>query len=309
MRHATINSLKFLGVVLLVSLLVSTFFGSSDDNLNDSNSVNSSSNSDGSTNMDEESASMQGELTTSDREDYAESEDSDQEMLQETVEEEIIVPTVELDVASNTEIIKDLLGKINYNEALQHYQKYFSKQDIITIQEELQNEGVNCGTVDGVIGQKTIAAIVHYQEFYGITLTGVLDENTSKKLGVTYSNLDAYRNIYGRTVVVTLVRSYLSYNNHVGNDWGTAAEANGYNLRSGKATVKLDNGEHLELMAAASEQDSVMDYGSATKRISYSELISGKTTNYELDVIVRENRGRYSGNTAQWVFIIEVKVL
>jgi len=61
----------------------------------------------------------------------------------------------------------------------------------------------------------------------------------------------------------------------------------------------------LTIIAYAYESDSVPDMGSGRITIPVSELKKGKNT-YTVEVTVRENRGRYSGNTAKWQFTINI---
>ncbi len=226
-----------------------------------------------------------------------------------TFDNEIQTPSVEIDVSSSPQLIQQLIGRINYEDVVKQYNSYYSVRDIMLIQKKLQQIGVDCGEIDGIIDQETIAAIVHVQEFYELSVTGILDEDTSQMLGIVYSNLDASNKGSGKTVIVTLKSRYLSYNNHVGNEWSAFIKANGEYIFYGDLTINIEDGESLNLEAIAMEDDTVMDYGSVSRTISFNELVSGTATDYIMQVTVRENRGRYTGNTALWVFNIEVKVL
>ncbi|MBW7474698.1 hypothetical protein K0T92_08065 [Paenibacillus oenotherae] len=107
-------------------------------------------------------------------------------------------------------------------------------------------------------------------------------------------------------VKVTLVSVELVENNHVGNDWATAAAVNGKAMEEGGSqTFSIKSTGSFKLKASAEEQDKIPDTGSAEKSIKASS-ISG-TKEYVLNVEVVENRGRYSGNTAHWKFTFKAE--
>lgn len=221
---------------------------------------------------------------------------------------EVIEETLALDVASNDELIDELIELIDYDSAYEEYKSYFSKSDIEIIQEKLHSYDINCGSVDGYIGKKTIASIIHFQEFKGLNVTGIVTEETAKKMGISYSSLDADENKNGKKVTMKLSKCYLDYNNSVGNDWGTDISVNGESIRFQSSTFKMTKGDTIRIKAEASEADSVVDYGSSRLNISYNDLTKGKSYSYEIGVIVTENRGRYSGNSAKWIFIVAIDV-
>jgi PKD repeat protein len=83
------------------------------------------------------------------------------------------------------------------------------------------------------------------------------------------------------TVILEMIE--LDYNNHVGNEWS--------------------------ITARAVEHDKYSDFGSARQTFVISCTDTGIETEYgNLEVLVREDRGRYAGNTALWRFYIRVYV-
>ena len=54
--------------------------------------------------------------------------------------------------------------------------------EISGVQSRLRNLGIECGSADGVLGQRTIEALKQFQEKYGLQPTGELDEQTRGKL-------------------------------------------------------------------------------------------------------------------------------
>lgn len=69
-----------------------------------------------------------------------------------------------------------------------------------TVQTKLKNWGYYTGTVDGVYGAKTVAAVKYFQRKNGLTQDGIVGPATAAKMGVTlsssgttgYSNSDEY---------------------------------------------------------------------------------------------------------------------
>ena len=69
-----------------------------------------------------------------------------------------------------------------------------------TVQTKLKNWGYYTGTVDGVYGPKTVAAVKYFQRKNGLTQDGIVGKATAAKLGISlsssgssgYSNADEY---------------------------------------------------------------------------------------------------------------------
>ncbi|SFB60051.1 hypothetical protein SAMN05216312_11673 [Cohnella sp. OV330] len=109
-------------------------------------------------------------------------------------------------------------------------------------------------------------------------------------------------------IKVTVVSVKLVQNNHVGNEWLTAAKVNGKEVSAGSSvTLTLKASEAIHLDAYAEEQDKIPEDGEATASVKASSI--AKTTNKALTVVVTENRGRYSGNTATWTFTYKLQKL
>jgi hypothetical protein len=105
---------------------------------------------------------------------------------------------------------------------------------------------------------------------------------------------------------VTLVSVELVENNHVGNEWETAAYVNGKEVQKGKSiTLSLKATDSIKLKAYAEEQDKIPESNSANVAVKVSSIT--KTTNKTLKVVVTENRGRYSENTAEWKFTYKIQ--
>lgn len=108
-------------------------------------------------------------------------------------------------------------------------------------------------------------------------------------------------------VKITLISAALIQNNHVGNEWGYAAAVNAQPIQIGETmNAKLNPADRLVFEASATEADKYPDNGNATSEIAVSSLTEQQTT-VQMDVVVTENRGRYSGNTAKWRFVFQIE--
>lgn len=95
-------------------------------------------------------------------------------------------------------------------------------------------------------------------------------------------------------------------NNHVGNEWLTTAYINDKEVKEGgSVTLNLKSTDSVKLKAYAEEQDKIPDSNSSNTAIKASNIT--KTINKNLKVVVTENRGRYSGNTAEWKFTFKIQ--
>ncbi len=67
--------------------------------------------------------------------------------------------------------------------------KYGSTGDTVkTIQTKLKNWGYYFGSVDGIFGSQTLAAVQYFQRVNGLTVDGIVGTNTAAALGMTLSS-------------------------------------------------------------------------------------------------------------------------
>lgn len=97
----------------------------------------------------------------------------------------------------------------------------------------------------------------------------------------------------------------LEYNNSVGNEWRYGVSYNGEYIESSSKIVIKDSPTEIDLVAFATELDEWNDYGSTL--IAFDALSIGQKQTKWATVIVRENQGRYTGNTAKWYFEITIE--
>lgn len=126
-------------------------------------------------------------------------------------------------------------------------------------------------------------------------------------LGLTLLSHPALAAEKKQKVKVTFVSAELIDNQHVGNEWWWGGYVDGEEIEEGDSvTISVPASGKITLTAEAQEQDKIPEEGSSEATVKLSSL--GKNTvKKTLDVTVTENRGRYSGNTATWRFVFEVK--
>ena len=66
-----------------------------------------------------------------------------------------------------------------------------SKQDIKLVQKKLKNWGYYTGSVDGIYGSKTKAAVVKFQKRNGLVADGIIGDKTLKAMGISSSMLSS----------------------------------------------------------------------------------------------------------------------
>ena len=77
------------------------------------------------------------------------------------------------------------MGKSGASATEDQGNEKWSKQDVKKAQEALMKKGHNPGSIDGIMGPQTTAAIKAFQSASGVKETGRLDAETSEKLAVS----------------------------------------------------------------------------------------------------------------------------
>jgi hypothetical protein len=97
-----------------------------------------------------------------------------------------------------------------------------------------------------------------------------------------------------------LRRASLVRNDSVGNEWSWSVRVNGRTLSTGQF-VALDRTETASIEISVTERDDGRsDYGSGRKTVRFADF--NNDSEMVMQVTVRENGGRYTGNTASWSF-------
>lgn len=116
---------------------------------------------------------------------------------------------------------------------------------------------------------------------------------------------DAFEQIESKHTYVITYSTDLKYNNSVGNEWRCGVRYNDEYISSSSKIVIADSPTEIELVAFATELDDWNDYG--TTYVTFDALKVGQHQTKWVTVIVRENEGRYTGNTAKWCFEITIE--
>ena len=92
--------------------------------------------------------------------------------------------------------------------------------------------------------------------------------------------------------------AYYVYNNSVGNEWVHELWVDGKALEPGRDyPITITGSSALSVTARSTELDNIPDVGTASANIPIRQLAREPLT---INVRVRENRGRYAGNLAEW---------
>lgn len=99
----------------------------------------------------------------------------------------------------------------------------------------------------------------------------------------------------------------LNYNNSVGNEWIQSVVVDGESVSRKGDTQLFYYGGDLDILAKATELDEIDDVGFKRLKLPIEDLNLQKDNNYTINVVVIENKGRYSGNKAEWEFNVKIK--
>ncbi len=198
----------------------------------------------------------------------------------------------------------NLLTTQQYDTAFAYYKSHFSAEQIRTLVNKLNDLKYKCSTTESTVNYEIVDAVYTYQKDHKLSADGIAGPTTLKQLGIASTAAKPTNN--SSTVKVKLVDSYMEYNNHVGNEWGTSVKVNDKELSyDEEMTVSITSSGSLKLSVFATEFDSIPDNGSGSKTVKLKDLKRGVNT-ITISAIVTENRGRYSGNTAKWTFVFEI---
>lgn len=81
-----------------------------------------------------------------------------------------------------------------------------SGSQVRTLQTKLNNWGYNCGTVDGIFGSKTVAAVKQFQKNNGLTVDGIVGAKTAAALGMTLTSGSSSNSSYNSSDVYLLAK-------------------------------------------------------------------------------------------------------
>ncbi|KGK88588.1 hypothetical protein [Clostridium sp. HMP27] len=92
-------------------------------------------------------------------------------------------------------------------------------------------------------------------------------------------------------------------NDSVGDDWKFEADINGIKVKQDESVQVLVNPtDKLNFNVKAEELDKIPDVGTNNTSKDVTQLNLSEKNLYSTEVTVKENKGRYIGNTAKWKF-------
>ena len=81
-----------------------------------------------------------------------------------------------------------------------------SGQKVRTLQTKLNNWGYNAGTVDGIFGSNTLAAVKRFQANNGLTVDGIVGAKTAAAFGMTLSGSSSSNSSYSSSDLYLLAK-------------------------------------------------------------------------------------------------------
>ncbi len=81
-----------------------------------------------------------------------------------------------------------------------------SGHQVRTLQTKLNNWGYNAGTVDGIFGSNTLAAVKRFQANNGLTVDGIVGTKTAAALGMTLSGSSSSNSSYSSSDLYLLAK-------------------------------------------------------------------------------------------------------
>ena len=94
-------------------------------------------------------------------------------------------------------------------------------------------------------------------------------------------------------------RPVLIYNNHVGNEWVFDLQIDGKSY-SMDERIEIEAFDTITIIFSVTEIDKISDHGSTSFILKGNELDFNKKYYSDIEVLVFENRGRYTGSSAKW---------
>jgi hypothetical protein len=112
--------------------------------------------------------------------------------------------------------------------------------------------------------------------------------------------------IKSQSIQIYCDQPQLIYNNHVGNEWAYGFELENKIYPIDKPFT-IPEMKSSEIKFVVEEQDTYTDATSQLLGIEPSKMEFNKIYSKEIELVVIENRGRYSGNSAKWRVTVKYK--
>jgi len=107
---------------------------------------------------------------------------------------------------------------------------------------------------------------------------------------------------------VQIEEARLVRKNSVGNEWSHSVtlivDEKEYSIKRSPSEILINHKSKISLEVDVMEDDKYPDFGHTSHSIKSADLFVRSLSKDVLTVNVTENRGRFSGNTAQWRFVV-----
>lgn len=193
--------------------------------------------------------------------------------------------------------IEELISACYKDETLDYHPSLRSQKFNGTLQFTVPHNTTNNSSAKSTVADQRIT--LSRKQIALILFSVVLCVFLSVKLTL---EIDEYQHKQNAVPMEMTVSYELQHNNSVGGSWNTEYKITGIPVLTDKNTkYKVWIGASIKIKSTITERDSVDDVGTTTtkKKISEEDLRNGFEVKHT--VTVRENRGRYSGNTAKWI--------
>lgn len=132
-----------------------------------------------------------------------------------------------------------------------------------------------------------------------------IDKRISKTTALSQYLPDEFLSRKNVSYVSVSVEAKCIENNSVGDSWDVVYAVNGVQKQSAteKWLIKVWDNAEVSVNTIVTEEDSVDDVGRKNTTFIITDNDLRHDFEIEQTVIVRENRGRYSGNTAEWKIV------
>lgn len=180
------------------------------------------------------------------------------------------------------------------------FSKDFAKGESLTLDasvlpENATNQTVTFTSSDESVAKVSDKGVVTAVGMGKATITATSPDGPSATADITVAaSPQKFRVSWSATMVS---------NDHVGNNWSKTFEVNGAACASG-SVITIAPGSECEIRLTVQENDSRPESNSHFERIAFSEELCKNGYSVSDELYVRENGGRYSGNTAEWKFSI-----
>jgi hypothetical protein len=96
------------------------------------------------------------------------------------------------------------------------------------------------------------------------------------------------------------------YNDHVGNEWKYSIIINGKSVKDKTYELEVNSGENIEIIFGLTETNEKFDDKEYIIQSFKESEITSETKIYSVDLIIREENGKYAGNSAKFRFTYSV---